>query len=68
MVSISNAEASVAKLRAHGCEVQFSNYQGGVGWKQVDMFLKTDIEILKIRSLKGLIGVVFQALFRVVWY
>jgi len=31
MVSISNAEASVAKLRAHGCEVQFSNYQGGVG-------------------------------------
>ena len=30
MVSISNAEASVAKLRAHGCEVQFSNYQGGV--------------------------------------
>lgn len=32
----------------------------------VDMFLKTDIEILKIRSLKGFIGVVFQALFRVV--
>eukprot|EP00434_Breviolum_minutum_P000899 symbB.v1.2.000794.t1/scaffold44.1/size390916/7 len=28
MVSISNAEASVAKLRAHGCEVQFSIYQG----------------------------------------
>ncbi len=44
MVTTSNAEASVAKLRDHGCEVQFSNYEGAafhaaVGLMHLDHFL-----------------------------